>query len=406
MQAEIRDRMIEFSKSAAGMRSSEIRRLMALAADPSVISFSGGMPPDDLFPIEVIDEIYAGLTLKLKRAAMQYSPTAGYPPLLEALKEHLRSRGLPLEGQEVIITTGAQQAINLLCRVLIDPGDVIATENPSFIGALAAFLSCGARLSAADLDGEGIDAPALKTILDKEKSPVKMVYCIPSFHNPAGIVYSGQRKKAVLDVLAGRDTVLLEDDPYGELYFDERDKPLTVPLKALAGGSVTVCYAGSFAKIFGPGLRLGWLLGPRDIIGKCELAKQSMDACSPTFTQVLAWRYLAEGRLAAFLAKARAVYARRARTMLAALEKTMPAGVSWTRPKGGFYIWVTMPERVDATAVFNEALKKHAAFVIGSAFDPSGKKNNCFRLAFSNTPEDRIHDGISIISSAIGHFLS
>ena len=397
--------MAEFSQSAKRMRSSEIRRLMALAADPSIISFSGGMPANDLFPIDVLDKIYAGLSLKAKQVAMQYGPTAGYPPLLESLKEYLRSRGLPLEGQELIITTGAQQAINLLCKVFIDPGDVVATENPSFIGALAAFMSYGARLEAAALDSDGIDAAGLKKILDKEHARVKMVYLNPFFHNPAGIIYSEARKKAVLGTLAGRGTVLLEDDPYSELYFDERDKPLTVPLKALADKAVPICYTGSFAKIFGPGLRLGWLLGPREIVEKCELAKQSMDACSPTFTQVLAHEYLSKGHLAPFLASVRAAYARRARIMLDALSASMPETVTWTRPKGGFYVWVTMPEQVDATAVFNEAIKQRAAFVIGSAFDPYGKKNNSFRLAFSNPPENKIAEGIAIISSAVERFL-
>jgi 2-aminoadipate transaminase len=398
--------MPEFSQNAKNMRSSEIRRLMALAADPSIISFSGGMPANDLFPIDILDEIYAGLTRQAKQTAMQYGPTSGYPPLLESLKDYLRSRGLSLDGQEVIITTGAQQAINLLSKIFVDPGDTVITENPSFIGALAAFMSYGARLSAAALDNEGIDIAGLKKILDKGARRIKMVYLNPCFQNPAGIIYSEARKKSVLETLAGRDVVLLEDDPYSELYFDERDKPLTVPLKALGKEAVVTCHVGTFAKIFGPGLRLGWILAPRAIVEKCELAKQSMDACSPTFTQVLAHEYLAGGRLSGFLASVRTAYARRANIMLDALTVSMPEGVTWTTPRGGFYVWVTMPESLDATAVFNEAIKRGAAFVIGSAFDPYGKKNNCFRLAFSNTPEERIGEGVLIISSSIKRLLS
>ncbi|MBN2188477.1 MAG: PLP-dependent aminotransferase family protein [Chitinispirillaceae bacterium] len=387
------------------MRSSEIRRLMALAADPSIISFSGGMPADELFPTTILDEIYAGLSLKAKRTAMQYGPTAGYPPLLDALKEYLRSRGLPLEGQGLIVTTGGQQAINLICKVFLDPGDTVVTENPSFIGALAAFLSYGARLSAAPLDSDGIEITALEKALDGCSSQAKIVYLNPVFQNPAGIIYSEARKKAVLETLAGRDVVLLEDDPYGELYFNEIDKPLTVPLKACGKEPVPNCYVGTFAKIFGPGMRLGWLLGPQAIVEKCELAKQSMDACSPTFTQVLAHEYLAGGRLAGFLTTVRSAYARRSRIMLDALKTGMPEGVSWTTPRGGFYVWVTMPETIDATAVFNESFKRGAAFVVGKAFDPHGTRNNSFRLAFSNTPEERIAEGIAVISSVIKHFL-
>lgn len=387
------------------MRSSEIRRLMQLAADPSIISFAGGMPSNSLFPIETVDEIWGGLTREEKQVAMQYGPTAGFPPLLESLKEYLRSKGLPVDDQEIIITTGAQQAINLLSKVLLDPGDVVVTENPSFIGALAAFLSYMARIESAPLDSDGIVISELEKVLDAHASKIKMVYVNPCFHNPAGIVYSAGRKKALLDLLSGRDLCLLEDDPYSELYFDEKDRRLTVPLKAMATGPVPICYAGSFAKIFGPGLRLGWLLGPKEIIDKCELAKQSIDSCSSTFTQVIANAYLRKGKLPVYLQSVRAAFARRADRMLGALETCMPACVTWTRPRGGFYVWVTMPETIDATEVYNKAIAKRAAFVVGSAFDPGGTKNNCFRLAFSHTAEDSIAEGVKIIAGAISCFL-
>ncbi|MGA3050694.1 MAG: PLP-dependent aminotransferase family protein [Chitinispirillaceae bacterium] len=386
------------------MRSSEIRRLMALAADPSIISFSGGMPAASLLPTAVIDDIYDALSLEVKQAALQYGPTAGYPPLLASLTEYLRTKGLPFDGQSLIITTGAQQAINLLSKVMLDPGDMVVTENPSFIGALAAFLSYGASMGAAPLDDGGIVIADLKKVLDAKGARVKMVYLNPSFQNPAGIIYREERRREVLEVLAGRDLCLLEDDPYGELYFDERDRQLTIPLKTLAGAKAPVCYVGSFAKIFGPGLRLGWLLGPREIVEKCELAKQSMDACSSTFTQVLAHEYLRSGRLPRYLSTVRAAYARRATIMLDALKAEMPSPVTWTTPKGGFYVWVTMPESIDASQVFAKAIKGGAAFVIGSAFDPYGERNNCFRMAFSHTPEEKITEGVQIIASAVRSF--
>jgi DNA-binding transcriptional MocR family regulator len=284
---------------------------------------------------------------------------------------------------------------------MLDPGDMVVTENPSFIGALAAFLSYGASLAAAPLDGEGIVIAELKRILDTNQERVKMVYLNPSFQNPAGIIYNKERRRAVLEVMAGRDLCLLEDDPYGELYFDERDKPLTIPLKSMASAGTPLCYVGSFAKIFGPGLRLGWLLGPREIVEKCELAKQSMDACSSTFSQVLADEYLRGGRLPHYLSTVRSAYARRSTIMLDALAAEMPPTVTWTKPKGGFYIWVTMPESVDSSLVFAEAIKNRAAFVIGNAFDPNGVKNNCFRLAFSQTPEENISEGIRIVAAAV-----
>jgi 2-aminoadipate transaminase len=393
--------MVRFSQSALNMRSSEIRRLMALAADPKIISFAGGMPANSLFPVDVLDDLYNELSVEAKQIALQYGPTSGYPPLLGSLKHYLESKGLPFEGQGLIITTGGQQALNLVSKVLLDPGDTVITEYPSFIGALAAFMSYGANLTGVDLDDDGIILENLEKVLNTAGSKTKMLYVSPYFHNPAGIVYSRERKEGLLRMLEGRDLVLLEDDPYCELYFDEADRELTVPMKSYKKQPVPICYVGTFAKIFGPGLRLGWLLGPKDIVEKAELAKQSMDACSSTFTQVLAHEYLSKGKLPGYLARLRPVYARRAKLMLDALGKYMPGNVRWTHPRGGFYIWVTLPQTMDATAVFNESIKGGAAFVIGSAFDPEARRNNSFRLAFSYTPEERIEEGIKVIANAV-----
>jgi DNA-binding transcriptional MocR family regulator len=361
------------------------------------------MPANSLFPTSVVDDLYNSLPVKTKQVAMQYGPTSGYPPLFDSLKKYLESKGMSMEGQSLIITTGAQQAISLLSKVMLDPGDLVVTEYPSFIGAIAAFKSYGANLASVELDNDGIDLGKLEELLDSRASQIKMLYLCPYFHNPAGIIYSETRTGKLLELLRGRNLVLLEDDPYGELYFDESDKSLTTSMKVKTAGNepVPICYVGTFAKIFGPGFRLGWLLGPSDIVDKCELAKQSMDACTSTFTQVLANEYLSKGKLEPYVAEMRIVYARRAKIMLEALSKQMPEGVTWTNPKGGFYIWVTLPNSMDSSAVFQDAIKKGAAFVIGSAFDPHGVRNNSFRLAFSHAAEDRIAEGIMIIADAI-----
>lgn len=393
--------MVPFSSSAQNMRSSEIRRLMKLAADPTLISFAGGSPSPTLFPIDVVDELYGGLSLQQKQAAMQYGPTEGYPPLLSELKKYLQSKGMNLDGQELLITTGAQQAVNLVAKVFLDPGDVVVTEYPSFIGALAAFKSYQAVTTGVEMDEEGIIIPELLKTLDQHGSKAKILYLSPYFHNPAGIIYSEKRKAELMEALDGRDICLLEDDPYGELYFNEEDRPLTVPMQTFGKHPVPICYMGSFAKIFGPGLRLGWLLAPAQIADKCQLAKQSMDACSSTFTQVLAAEYLSKNKLPGYLDKLRTAYKRRAAIMLDALEEHMPEGVTWTTPKGGFYVWVTLPETMDSSDVFDESIKNGAAFVVGKAFDPEGKKNNSLRLAFSNTPEERIAEGVKIVADAV-----
>jgi len=302
--------MYRFSQSVHSMQSSAVRELMKLAADPNIISFSGGMPNAGLFPVREVDEIYASLPLKAKQDGFQYGPTPGYPPLLDSLKTYLRAKNLPVDDNSLIITTGSLQAIYLTAKVFVDPGDGIVTENPCFVGAITAFKSCQADLKGVPMDESGILIHDLEKALTG-MNPPKLLYLTPYFHNPAGILYGDDRKRKVLDLLKGGNVVLLEDDAYGELYFDEKDRPLTVPMKVTADPSLPVCYAGSFSKIFGPGMRLGWLLGPRDIVAKCELAKQATDACSSTFTQVLADAFLRGNYLSGYLDRLRAAYASR-----------------------------------------------------------------------------------------------
>jgi 2-aminoadipate transaminase len=397
--------MLDLSTSAKNMRSSEIRELMKLAADPSIISFAGGMPGSDLLPTDIVDGLYASLSTQEKQVALQYGPTSGYPPLLESMASYLSSKGIDMTDQSLLVTSGGQQAINLITRILIDPGDRVITEDPCFIGALAAFLSYQAHLAGVPMDEEGMMAGPLRETIEKRYDSIKMVYLNPSFQNPSGIMYSQKRKKEILGILKKSRFCLVEDDPYCELYFDETDPPDTTPFKALAEHALPVCYIGSFAKIFGPGLRLGWLCGPSELIEKCELAKQSMDACSSSFSQVIAHKFLSQGSMPGFLKTVRARYAKRARIMLETLEVTMPEGISWTHPRGGFYVWVTLPESVNAADLFKAAIKQGAAFVTGNAFDPEGIKNNCLRLAFSHTPEDTIAQGIKIIASSLRSLL-
>ncbi|MBD3321649.1 MAG: aminotransferase class I/II-fold pyridoxal phosphate-dependent enzyme, partial [Chitinivibrionales bacterium] len=338
--------MISFSLCAQNMRSSEIRRLMKLAANPAVISFAGGMPDNGLFPIEQLNTIYNSLSTDKRQAACQYCPTSGYPPLLESLSRYLADKGLPVDSGKIIITTGAQQAINILAKVMLDPGDFVITENPSFIGALAAFKSYCAKNIGTPMDNEGISIDELGTNYESVDR-AKLLYINTHFHNPAGIMYSNKRKSELLRWLSGKEICMLEDDPYGELYFDEADRENTVPVTALAPPKLPICYTGSFAKIIGPGMRLGWLLGPTEIMEKCELAKQSIDACSPSFTQVLAHEFLVRNVLPDYLRQLREIYARKAALMNESLHKHMPDSVSWTMPVGGFYIWVALPAMLD-----------------------------------------------------------
>ena len=396
--------MYAFSKSVKQLRSSEIRDLMKLATQPGIISFAGGMPNNNLFPIKEIDDIFLNLDEDIKKTAFQYGPTAGYPPLLESLKEFLRKKGLPVDTNKLLITTGSLQAINILTKEFIDPGDIILTENPSFIGAISVFKSYQAIMESIPLTADGLDIGILKKKLDSLTKKPKMLYITPNFHNPAGITYTREKKEELLNLLAGRDIILLEDDAYSDLYFDEDTRKQIIPMKANEPEDVTICYTGSFSKILGPGFRLGWLLVNDEIYAKCELIKQALDACSPNFTQVLANEFLTQGKIYPYLELLRKEYSERKNIMLKALDKYMPHYIKWNEPKGGFYFWFEMPAHYDSTEIMKIAIEKGAVFVSGKTFDPAGVKNNNFRLSFSNMEKDEIEKGIKIIAEAIKNY--
>ena len=394
--------MIHFSKSVSSLRTSEIRDLMSLATRPDIISFAGGMPGNELFPIEEIDEIYNHLPLDIKQTAFQYGPTPGYPPLLESLKEYLAKKGMPVETNNLMITTGSLQAINILAKVFIDPGDVVVTENPCFIGGISAFKSYQAILHGINLDNDGINIELLKNFLKFSKpKPPKFIYLTPNFHNPAGTLYTEERKKELVPVLQEHELMLVEDDAYGELYFDEEARKRVVPMKALFEDKLDICYTGTFSKILGPGFRLGWMLVPSEIYQKAELCKQSMDACSPNFTQVLANEFLRSGKMDLYIKKMRLIYKRRKDTMADAIRKYFPEEITWTEPKGGFYIWLRLPPELDIMSVLKSSIEKGAVFVIGKTFDPEGNDNSHFRLAYSHTPEGKIEKGIHILGDCL-----
>jgi 2-aminoadipate transaminase len=392
--------MYRFSKITHELRSSDIRNLMSLAINPDIISFSGGMPGNDLFPLKEVDAIYNNLSESRKQSAFQYGPTPGYPPLLESLKEFLRKKGLPVDENKLIITTGSLQAINILSKVFIDPGDEVITENPCFIGTLSVLKSYGANINGLEIDNEGIEINLLKNALSNRVKP-KFLYLTPYFHNPAGIVYSESRKNAVIDSLKGTDVPLIEDDAYGDLYFYDEDIPRVKPIKAINPKGVNICYTGSFSKILGPGLRLGWMLVPDEVYFQAELCKQAFDACSPTFTQVIADEFIRNGAIYTYISRLRIEYKKQAMAMVKALKENLPDYVEWTEPRGGFYIWLKLPEGADSSEIFKESIKKGAIFVTGKTFDPAGKRNNFIRLSYSSTPIEKIQLGIPIVSDAI-----
>ncbi|MFC2134766.1 PLP-dependent aminotransferase family protein [Bacteroidota bacterium] len=393
--------MVDFSRSVSEMRSSEIRDLMSSATDPNMISFAGGMPNNDLFPVDEVNELYNNLPQKLKQVGFQYGPTTGFPPLVDTLREYLRGMNLPVDTNEIMITAGSMQAISIAARVYLDPGDIVITEMPCFIGAIAAFKAQLADIRTVPMDEDGLIIDELDKVFRAAERKPKMIYLSPYFHNPAGIVYSKERKAELLHYLKDKDIIMLEDDPYSELYFDDDVKKLMVPMKCTQPEPVPIMYTGTFSKILGPGMRLGWLLCRKDIFQKCDVTKQSIDACSSTFTQVIADAYVKNGMLKSYVARMREVYKRRMEITVAALEKYMPEGVTWVKPRGGFYVWLTLPEYIDATEVLKKSIPNGALFVVGKTFDPAGKINNNIRLSYSYPAEENLEKGVKIIADAL-----
>ena len=397
--------MYSFSESVNALRTSEIRDLMKLATRPDIISFAGGMPNNDLFPIDDINEIFNTMPDALKKMAFQYGPTPGFPPLLDALKEHLRAKGMPVDTNKLMITTGSLQAINVLTKLFIYPGDLVICENPSFIGGISVFKSYQAELMSVPLGHDGIDIEKLEEVLESAERTPKLLYVTPNFHNPAGIIYSAEKKKALFELMRGRDTVIIEDDAYGDLYYDESIRELTMPMKNTETDDIHICYTGSFSKILGPGFRLGWLLVSPEIYEKCELIKQAMDACSPNFTQVIASEFLRQDKLQPYLKFLRKEYSERRDLMHESLEKYMPSDISWVRPEGGFYYWLDLPNQLDANQIMKKSIEKGAVFVTGKTFDPHGVKNDRLRLSFSNMKHQEIGTGVQMIADSIKELL-
>ncbi|MDO9633668.1 MAG: PLP-dependent aminotransferase family protein [Paludibacter sp.] len=393
--------MTRFSSSVSNLRSSEIRDLMSLANKPGMILFSGGMPDNNLFPLNQIDDIFNQLTEKEKQIAMQYGPTSGLPQLLDSLKEFLRKKGLPVDENKLMITTGSLQAINILAKAFIDPGDTIVVENPCFIGAISAFKSYQANIVSVPLTDHGINLEKLKETLANVAQKPKFVYLTPNFHNPAGTLYTIETKKALIEILSGQDIPLIEDDAYSDLCYYEEDKKHLTTIKEMNPPGIEVCYTGSFSKILGPGLRLGWMLVPDNIYQKCELIKQSIDACSPSFTQMLAHKFVETGAVYDYIEAVRKEYKNRAEAMVEALHKHLPANITFTAPRGGFYIWLHLPEQMDSTEVLKSAIEKGVVFVSGKTFDPHGVINNTMRLSFCNTSVEKINEGIPLVADAI-----
>ncbi|MDO8847015.1 MAG: PLP-dependent aminotransferase family protein [Coriobacteriia bacterium] len=385
-----------YSKRMADVRSSAVRDLFAAATRPDMISFSGGMPEIRRVPI---DSVIAATTAALRHSgteALQYGSSEGRVQIRDVVVGLMGEVGVRVKHDDLVITAGAQQALDLLAKIFIDPGDTIITEGPTYLGALQAFSAYQPNIVCIPMDAEGMRTDLLAAELERlGPRGAKFIYTIPNFQNPAGVTLAPSRRRELLDLARQYDIPVIEDDPYGRLRFEGGH---ALPLRALDDD---IIYLGTFSKIFAPGLRLGWVIAPRPILAKFLLAKQAADLCGSAFTQTCAERYFADTRWRKVLQDLTHAYTERRDAMIASLEEHFPAEAKWTVPEGGFFVWVEMPSFLDLKSVLAEAVERGVTYVPGDAFFPDGRGRNCMRLAFCYVEPERIREGIARLAEVL-----
>lgn len=384
------------------MPVSAVREILKVAERPDILSFAGGLPAPELFPVEAIARAHAEVLAKSGGAALQYSTTEGYLPLREWIAQHLRGRGIPARPEELLITTGSQQGIDLVARIFLDPGDVVLVENPTYLAAIQAFAAYQVRLVAVPSDDGGMQVDRVAALIAAHRP--KLIYLVPSFQNPKGTTLSQDRRAQLAEIAAVHRVAILEDDPYGELVF-AGEPPR--PLAAAAAGHGNVLYLSTFSKTLAPGLRIGWLWGDPQLVRKATIAKQAADLHTATLAQRATSALLAEFDYAGHVARLREVYGERCRAMLTALTEYAP-DCRWVAPDGGMFVWLQLPAGLDAEAIFPAAVDRKVAFVPGSAFYLAGDdlRRDFVRLNFSNQPPLSIVEGMRRFGQVIANATS
>jgi 2-aminoadipate transaminase len=397
-----------YAQRTQRMTSSAIRELLKLTSRPDIISFAGGLPAPELFPVEAVRAAVDRVLTHHGSAALQYSTTEGYAPLRELIAVNMARYGIVVAVEDILITTGSQQALDLIGKVLINPGDRILTETPTYLGALQAFTMYGADYVTVPVDAEGIDTRKLERAL---RAGPKFMYVLPNFQNPSGVTMSLPRRQELIALANHYGIPVVEDDPYGKLRFEgDHIKPLVVIdaewHHASHNGKYhgNIIYLSTFSKTLAPGLRLGWVVAPHDVIRHLVQAKQGTDLHSSTFDQMVAYEVVRDGFVDEHGRRLRQVYGARRNVMLRALERAFPdpdIGVHWTHPEGGLFLWVTLPEDMDSAEVLKEAVEEKVAFVPGVCFHPDGSGRNTMRLNFSNASEEMIAEGIARLGRVV-----
>jgi 2-aminoadipate transaminase len=380
------------------MTSSAIRELLKVTEQPDMISFAGGLPAPEVFPVEEMAVAADRVLRDYGPQALQYSTTEGYRPLREWLARHTAAPGLAISPDNILITSGSQQALDLLGKIFINPGDRLVVEAPTYMGALQAFNAYEAEYVAVPSDDQGMITDALEPAL---QAGPKLIYSLPTFQNPAGRTLTLERRRRLVELAGRYGAPIIEDDAYGQLRFEGEHLPtlLMVAGSGTANSSGlyegSVIYLSTFSKTLAPGLRLAWIVAPLDVIRKLVQAKQGADLHSATFNQMIAYEAVRDGFLQRHLPVIRQVYRERREVMLAALTEHFPPGVRWTRPQGGLFLWLTLPEGLNAAELLPDALAAKVAFVPGAPMFPNGGGENTLRLNFSNASPDQIRQGIA-----------
>ena len=385
-----------YAERIRDVRSSAVRDLFAAASRPDMISFSGGMPEVSRVPASAVAQAAHDAVMHEGACALQYGSSEGRRELRDVIVELMAESGVRLGADDLIVTAGAQQGLDLLAKTFLDPGDVIITEGPTYVGALQAFSAYQPHVVCIPMDEHGMRVDLLEQELER-LGPLgaKFIYTIPNFQNPAGVTLTPERRRRLLELARRYDIPVIEDDPYGRLRFEGGH---IKPLRALDD---EVIYLGTFSKIFAPGLRLGWVSAPSPILAKLLLVKQAADLCGSAFAQVTAERYFAGTRWRRVLQELTRTYAQRRSAMLEALEEHFPREARWTTPEGGFFVWLELPSFVDTVTLLAEAVEHGVTFVPGDAFFPDGRGRNCMRLAFCYAEPAAIAEGIRRLAEVV-----
>jgi 2-aminoadipate transaminase len=388
------------SASGKGMKRSAIREILKHLQKPGMISFAGGLPAPETFPVEDIKEIVLEVLEKHGAEALQYGTTEGDAGLRRALVERHNRQGLNIGIDNLIITTGSQQALDLIARIFIDPGDYVLCGLPSYLGGLNAFTAYGVKLKGITLDSEGMKPDELEETIIHLKElgrKIKFIYVIPDFQNPAGITLPESRRVKIIEIAEKYDLLIVEDSPYREVRFRGKPQRMMYELDK-TGRVITLC---TFSKILSPGFRVGWVIGHPEILDKIAMAKQTSDLCTSSFVQKIIALYLEKGLLENNLKKTIALYSERRDFMIKCFRDQMPENVTWTEPEGGLFLFVTLPRHIDADDIFRKAIERNVAFVSGSSFFCNDSGRNTMRINFSFSNPAEIEEGVKRLSAVI-----